>query len=113
MLIISIIAYASPIIMPDTLDSFFISIGSTIFLLWIYFNQESFIVSFLELKPIAFLGKISYGVYIYQGLFLTICPCGNLPIQKFPLNLFLTFIVAIISYIFLEKKIMRYKHFNL
>lgn len=89
-------------------------LGVSLFLLWIYFNQDSLIVNGLELKPISFLGKISYGVYVYQGLFLGDGPNrGSLSIQTFPINLCLVFITAIISYYWVEKKLMNYKdHFK-
>jgi len=79
------------------------------FLLWIYFNQDSLPVRILEFKPFALLGKISYGVYVYQGLFLTNGPTGHLPIQHYPLNILLVFATALLSYFFYEKKILRYK----
>ncbi|MFD2542027.1 acyltransferase family protein [Lacinutrix gracilariae] len=84
-------------------------IAVCVFLLWIYFNQQSKIVSVLEYKPIAFIGKISYGLYVYQGLFLRTGPGGSLEIQKFPLNIILVFVVAIISYYFVEKPILQLK----
>ena len=66
-------------------------------------------ISLLENRLLSYIGKISYGLYLYQGIFLKTGPSGILAIQQFPLNIFLTFIVAIISYEFIEKPILRYK----
>jgi peptidoglycan/LPS O-acetylase OafA/YrhL len=85
-------------------------IGISCLLLWIYFNQSNFLVNLLELKPISFLGKISYGVYVFQGLFLRNGPGGRLAIQQYPLNVILVFLFAILSYYFVEKRIMKFKN---
>ncbi len=79
-----------------------------ILLIWVLFNQSSLLAGFLELKPIAYLGKISYGLYVYHALFIR-TGRGDLFIQKYPLNIFLTLGVAVLSYEFYEKKILRLK----
>ena len=84
-----------------------ISIG--ILLLWIYFNQENIFVSILNVYPLAFIGKISYGIYIFQGLYLRTGPGGALGIQQYPLNLFLVFVTALASYFLLEKPVLKLK----
>ena len=61
-------------------------------------------------QPIAFIGKISYGLYVYQGLFLRTGPGGTLSIQKFPLNIVLVIITAVMSYYLLEKPILKFKN---
>lgn len=95
--------------MPEPLIRFFQSIGITGLLLWIYFNQHTVLVSILEWKPISFIGKISYGIYVYQGLFLRTGPGGKLYIQQFPINIILTVIISILSYYLIEKNVIRYK----
>ena len=89
----------------DVSQSFSISI----LLIWIVFNQENIFVNILEFKPLAFLGKISYGIYVYQGVFLKTGPTGTLFFQKYPLNIILVLIISILSYYFLEKKLLKYK----
>ncbi|MFD2916267.1 acyltransferase family protein [Psychroserpens luteus] len=81
----------------------------SLLLLWIYFNQDNILTKVLEVKPIAFIGKISYGLYVYQGLFLRTGPGGHLDIQKFPLNIILVVVTAVCSYYLLEKPILKYK----
>jgi peptidoglycan/LPS O-acetylase OafA/YrhL len=84
-------------------------LGVCLFLIWIYYNQESILTNLLENRLLSYIGKISYGLYLYQGIFLRTGPSGILAIQQFPLNIILTFIVAIFSYEFIEKPILRYK----
>jgi len=113
-LLLSLLTFFSQLLIPNLpvqLITILQPLGVCIFLLWIYFNQDSFLVRSLEFKPFSFLGKISYGVYVYQGLFLRTGPNGEqkLPIQQFPLNLILVFITAILSYFLIEKRIIKYK----
>ena len=82
--------------------------GVVVLLIWVLFNQKSLLTRFLELKPIAYTGKISYGLYVYHALFIR-TGRGDLFIQKYPLNIFLTVSVAILSYEFYEKKILKIK----
>uniref|UniRef100_UPI004043EE9C hypothetical protein n=1 Tax=Pseudomonas aeruginosa TaxID=287 RepID=UPI004043EE9C len=60
------------------------------------------LVKALEFKPLAVLGVISYGLYVWQGIFT-----GNGPYRSggtFPppvdIGVWLTFIVAPLSYVF-------------
>ncbi|MCG9910506.1 MAG: acyltransferase [Flavobacteriales bacterium] len=111
-LVIAIMLYTAESYMPfwSPYVSFLcMPIAVSLVLLWIYFNQNSILVNLFEVKPVAFLGKISYGVYVYQGLFLRTGPGGSLAIQKFPLNIVLVFVTAILSYYLLEKRVLKYK----
>lgn len=79
--------------------------------LYIFHNQNSLLVKILEFKPLAVLGVISYGLYVWQGVFT-----GNGPYRAggaFPpalnVGVWLTFVVAPLSYVFFEKPIMRLK----
>ena len=68
---------------------------------------------FLELKPMRFIGRISYGLYLWQMLFFTghhypLKPLGSL--ERWPLNIILTFLCALCSYYLLEKPMMRLGH---
>jgi peptidoglycan/LPS O-acetylase OafA/YrhL len=92
--------FLSPLIM---------SFGISLLVGWIYFNQYSTLTNILNFKPFIYIGKISYGVYVYQGLFLRTGPGGNLFIQQFPQNIILTFITAVISYEFIEKSFLKLK----
>lgn len=107
---IGILCYLFPLYTPILELSFlFQAIGVSIVLSWILYNQTSRLTSLLNLKLISFIGTISYGLYVYQGLFLRTAPSDNLWIQKFPQNIVLTFIAAILSYYILEKPILKFK----
>lgn len=106
------ILYLSQIIIPEDFEIFSdigLSVSVGFLLIWIYYNQDSLMVKFLEFAPLAFIGKISYGLYVYQGFFLRTGPGGKLTFQKFPLNLIALIILTLLSYYFVEKKILNYK----
>lgn len=84
-------------------------VGIALLLLWMCYNQQTLLVKIFDWAPIAFIGRISYGLYVFQGLFLLTGPGGELVIQQFPLNIVLTVVVSVASYYLLEKPVMRYK----
>lgn len=110
---ILLIAIAFGLTTPAFINSDVIWLASACALvLYIFHNQDSMLVRLLEFKPLAVLGVISYGLYVWQGIFT-----GNGPYRSggaFPppvdVGVWLTFIVAPISYVFFEKPIMRLKH---
>lgn len=105
-----LILFLSPLFSPVLELSFiFQSIGVSIILIWILFNQQSKLTSILNNRLLSYIGTISYGLYVYQGLFLTTGPKGQLWIQQFPQNLTLTFLTAILSFHLLEKPILKLK----
>lgn len=87
----------------------FQSIGISGILVWITHNQQSRLTTILETGWIAYIGKISYGLYVYQGLYLRTGPGGSLWIQQFPQNICLTLITAVLSFYLLEKPILLLK----
>ncbi len=90
----------------------FVLYGSiTIVVLFIYRHQGSALTRVLEWAPLAYIGLISYGLYVWQGVFT-----GNGPYRDFasfppPLDvgLLITAIVAPLSYAFFERPILRLK----
>lgn len=110
---ILLIAIAFGVATPAFLNSDVIWLASVCALvLYIFHNQNSMLVKILEFKPLAVLGIISYGLYVWQGIFT-----GNGPYRSggaFPpavdVGVWLTFIVAPLSYVLFEKPIMRLKH---
>lgn len=86
--------------------------GILILILWVYVNQTSKVVQFLEWQPLKYIGVISYGIYIYQGLFLATGPDRD-PSQDWPLDqsigLFLLIICAPLSYHFFERPFLKLK----
>ncbi|MBE7368200.1 acyltransferase family protein [Ramlibacter pallidus] len=80
-------------------------------LLFVYYNQDGVLTRLLEWRPLAFLGTISYGLYVWQGVL-----GGNGAYREFPnfpppleIGLLLTFVVAPVSYYCFERPIMRLK----
>lgn len=79
---------------------------------WLYVNQGSAAVKFLESKPLKYLGTISYGIYMYQGLFLATGPArqeGHLWPPSPVTGLLCVIVVAPLSYHFFEKRFIRLK----
>jgi peptidoglycan/LPS O-acetylase OafA/YrhL len=85
-------------------------IGVALLLQWMCYNQQTLLVKIFDWAPIAFIGRISYGIYVFQGLFLLTGPGGKLAIQQYPLNIILTLGVSVASYYLVEKPVMRYKN---
>ena len=87
-------------------------LGLALIIVWIYLNQKSLLTSFLEWRPLRYLGTISYGVYMYQGFFLATGPYRD-PGQTWPpsqhIGLLLLIIVAPLSWHFFEKPLLRLK----
>lgn len=112
LLLWTVVLFCSPLLLPDpTLDyaKYFQSMAVVLILIWLKGNQASGLTTLLEFAPLAYLGRISYGVYVYHGLFLRTGPGGTLGVQQFPYNIILTMVVAVISFEFMEKRVLRYK----
>jgi peptidoglycan/LPS O-acetylase OafA/YrhL len=63
----------------------------------------------LSWPPVVFLGKISYGVYLWQGLFMGDETGVFSPVRGFPWNLVGTFAAALLSFYLLERPLLRFK----
>ncbi|MEQ1527890.1 MAG: hypothetical protein ABL925_01135, partial [Methylococcales bacterium] len=89
------------------------SAGILILIVWIFLNQDKFLVKLLEFSPLKYIGVFSYGIYIYQGLFLATGP-NRMPLSSWPpdqsIGIVLLFISAPLSYHFYEKPFLRLKH---
>ena len=89
------------------------TIGIALALTWLYFNQDSRLAKGLEFPPLKYIGLISYGIYMYQGLFLDTGP-DRVPGQIWPpspgIGLALLVLVAPLSYHFFEKPFLRLKN---
>ena len=88
------------------------TLGIALAIAWINFNQTSRLVALLELPPLKYIGRISYGVYMYQGLFLDTGPARD-PSQSWPpdptIGFLLVLIAAPLSYRYFEKPFLRLK----
>lgn len=76
----------------------------TLLILWIYYQQNSWLTKLLELRPLRHLGRLSYGLYLYSGIFLaTGISHPEWWWQELPLALVLIYCVALVSHFTLEK----------
>ena len=112
-LLIGLLIYAYPLYVPiDWIFYKFIvqAIGIGLVLVWMVLNQESFLIKILNIKPLNYIGKISYGLYVYQGFFLRTGPSDEWWMQTPPVNIILVISIAVVSYQFVELPISRYKN---
>jgi len=95
---------------PGHLSTVLRGLSFAILISWIYLNQSCFLVKFLELPPLSYLGMISYGIYIYQGLFLATGPY-RAEGQHWPpspeVGLVLLILVVPLSYHLFESKLLK------
>jgi peptidoglycan/LPS O-acetylase OafA/YrhL len=107
--------YVSPMWVPHVLFpalSAVQAVGIALVLSWILQHPDALVTSLLEMRPVAFIGRISYGIYIWQGFFLMTGPgthSNRLWAQMFPQNIILTLTTAMISYFFIEAPFLRLK----
>jgi peptidoglycan/LPS O-acetylase OafA/YrhL len=85
-------------------------VGIAIAIHWVATNPSSKVTCALSWRPLAYLGVISYGLYLWQGLFITNSPVGEkLWIQRFPQNILLTVGAAAISWHTIERLGLNYR----
>ncbi|TRW23034.1 acyltransferase [Flavobacterium zepuense] len=84
----------------------FNAICITFLLFWCIYIPSK-VANFLNYKFIAQIGILSYSLYIWQQLILT--TNTNLWINKFPQNLGVVFVIALVSYYMIEKPILKLK----
>lgn len=87
--------------------------GITLGIAWLFLNQESLMARVLECPPLKYVGLISYGIYMYQGLFLSTGPQRD-PSSDWPpdqsIGIVLLVITAPLSYYFFERPFLQLKH---
>ena len=85
------------------------AVGISFLLIWLVYNQDSKITKIVDNRLFRYLGQISYGVYVYQGFFFRTGPGGELAVQHYPLNILMVIGIAVLSYEFYEKPILKLK----
>lgn len=118
-LMIGALLYANSLYL--TIDSWFAlnlvtgylrSVGIAIVIAWLYFNQVGRLVNLLEVRSLKYIGVISYGIYMFQGLFLGTGPYRN-PEQTWPpsqeIGFVLLLLAAPLSYHYFERPFLRLK----
>jgi len=69
---------------------------------WLLRNTYSLAARFLELRPMVFIGTLSYSLYLWQQPFTT--DLNSTVTGTFPLNIICAFLVACGSYYWVEKR---------
>lgn len=85
------------------------SLGVSFMLAGIYYAPTSLLTQILEWKPLRFTGQLSYGIYIWQGLFLRTGPGSEHWFQSFPQNMVLSLFAALLSYFLVERYFLKLK----
>ena len=90
-----------------------ILLSNIIIFMVVILSPDSRLGHILEMKSFIFIGKLSYSLYVWQQLFLGSTYCTYWLKYKFvtffPLNIILTFILAFLSYFFIEKPFLKLK----
>jgi peptidoglycan/LPS O-acetylase OafA/YrhL len=116
--ILSIIVIACVLIfIPQQYSVFYWLLNAVVFFFIIGYMityQASSLVSLFENSVLSYIGKISYGIYIWQGLFIGTGPGGKILIAginfgAFPLNIVMTLLFSMLSYHLFELKFLRLK----
>jgi peptidoglycan/LPS O-acetylase OafA/YrhL len=68
-------------------------------------NPQSIFGRFLDAAPVAWVGRLSYSLYLWQQPFLN--RHGHHWLQSFPLNVILAFVFASLSYYLVEQPVLR------
>jgi peptidoglycan/LPS O-acetylase OafA/YrhL len=75
------------------------------------FGNNTRIFALLEWPPMKWIGRLSYSLYLWQQLFLLPQATSGMAIlQRFPINLFMIFLCAWLSYHFVERPFIRLGH---
>jgi peptidoglycan/LPS O-acetylase OafA/YrhL len=110
-LCLGIALYASSLV-PELPDAYLRVYGLGLGIAWIVLNQQSWPVRLLEFRPLAYLGTISYGVYMYHGVFIATGPYRAPGIDWPPptaAGLLMLMVVAPLSYHYFEKPLLTLK----
>jgi peptidoglycan/LPS O-acetylase OafA/YrhL len=77
------------------------NIGIAIWMLFCVVNSDGFAGKILNARPLVYIGKMSYSIYLWQQLFLN--PYSSSWITSFPVNLVFVGIVSFLSFQVIEK----------
>jgi len=77
----------------------------TVLLLWAVERPNTLFAGFLNSRPLVFIGRLSYSLYLWQEPFLTRYSVA--PWTLFPFNLVLSFALGTVSYYAVERPVLR------
>jgi peptidoglycan/LPS O-acetylase OafA/YrhL len=84
-----------------------LNVGIALCLDWSLRFTDNPVSAFLNWRPVAFIGVLSYSLYLWQQPFLD--RYVKSPLTAFPLNVILAFAAALISYYVIEKPFLKLK----
>lgn len=75
------------------------------------YRPQTTVARLLETRPLKWIGRLSYSLYLWQQLFLVPAAGSRfLLLQKFPISLAMIVLCAWISYRFVERPLIRWGH---
>jgi len=92
----------------DVLGGSMINLGIAVLIHRSVYLKKSPVVAFLNWRPVAFVGVLSYSLYVWQQLFLN--RGSQAWINAFPQNICLAIAAALASYYLLEKPFLGLRH---
>lgn len=101
--------FAPGIAHADSLESTISAVFMGLLVNWFLQNEFTRIARVFQISAVLFIGKISYGIYLWQQLFLGPREGGMSVLRGFPIGLALTFVVACASFFLLERPALRLK----
>ena len=110
-LLLATVLFASPLLLPDGLLPIAYLIqtsGIAILLAWLLEHPESSLANILEWQPLRYIGRVSYGLYLYHSIFMGTSP-GSGPVTHPVLSLILAMLLAVLSHELLERRVLRLK----
>jgi peptidoglycan/LPS O-acetylase OafA/YrhL len=84
----------------------FFSLSVVILIKW-SMVEGTLLYRFLNNRPLVWIGKISYGLYLWQQLFYPYSVLGTCIATRFPFNFICMFLCAFLSYQFIEKPVLK------
>ena len=85
-------------------------IGIALGLWWLFTNQSSILVRVLEVGVLRYLGRISYGIYIWQGFWQSTGPYDQVHwLQRPPQSVVVILLTATMSWYLVERPFLRWK----
>ncbi|HEY6900810.1 MAG TPA: acyltransferase [Puia sp.] len=101
-LLVAAVLFASPLYFASyisELNYIVQSLGVVLLLALLMLREDTRVSKILGIRPLVYIGRISYGIYVYQGLAVHFGPAGQIP----------AIAIAILSYHFVETPILRLK----
>ena len=75
------------------------------------YGPKTFITTLLESRPMKWIGRLSYSLYLWQQLFSVPTDGSSLAkLQRPPLSVAMIFVCAWLSYRFIERPFIRWGH---